>query len=176
MPSTPVRTVSARWIAIIGALVLSAFGSGNAAAQSELHPYSFVVQVEGRALGTFRKVDGLSVETEVIEFREGGGNTTVLLPGNTKYSIIKLSRAFTGDSALWDWYTTSAQLGHVPRVRGFVSVMGRGGRELARFSFVNAWPRRYEGPSLNADSNDVPLETIEIAHEGLTLTTGGDDR
>ena len=76
MPSTPVRTVSARWIAIIGALVLSAFGSVNAAAQSELHPYSFVVQVEGRALGTFRKVDGLSVETEVIEFREGGSNRT----------------------------------------------------------------------------------------------------
>ena len=151
MPSRPVRKASSRRI-------------------------SFVVQIEGKTLGTFRKVDGLSVETEVIEFREGGSNRTRLLPGNTKYSIIRLSRGFTGDQALWDWYTTSTQAGHVQRVKGFVGVKGRGGRELARFSFVNAWPRKYEGPSLNADSTDVPMETIEIAHEGLTLTTGGDHR
>jgi phage tail-like protein len=166
-----------RWLQIVVALVLSigvAQGRVSAAAQAELAKYTFTVQIEGKSLGGFRQVSGLKVETEVVEFRDGSG-TTYFLPGNTKYSPVKLSRAFTGDSALWDWYTTSARAGHVARVSGFVSVMDATGHEVARFTFQHAWVQKYEGPSLNADSNDVPIESIELVHEGLTLTTSGRD-
>ena len=78
--------------------------------RARVRRYSFVVQVEGKQLGTFRKVEGLGAETELVEFREGGNNTRVLfLPGSTKYSPVKLSRAFSGDRALWDWYAAVAQ-------------------------------------------------------------------
>jgi phage tail-like protein len=36
-----------------------------------------------------------------------------------------------------------------------------------RWNFVKAWPAKWTGPSLSAKSNDVAIETLELAHEGL---------
>jgi phage tail-like protein len=38
-----------------------------------------------------------------------------------------------------------------------------------RFTFLEGWPSRWDGPDLNAQGNGVAIETLEIAHEGLTL-------
>jgi phage tail-like protein len=40
---------------------------------------------------------------------------------------------------------------------------------VAEWRFENAWVMRYEGPTLNATANEVAIETVEIAHEGLYL-------
>jgi phage tail-like protein len=157
-----------RIVLAIGLMV--AVACARVAAESELSKYSFTVVIEGKTLGTFRQVSGLSVETEVIEYRDGGGGTTIFLPGNTKYSPVRLTRAFTGDSALWDWYTTSAATGHVTRFDGTISVFDRSGQPVARYTLTNAWPRKYEGPTLNAGGTDVAIETIEIVHDGLQMT------
>jgi phage tail-like protein len=98
------------------------------------------------------------------------------LPGTTKYSTIKLTRAFTGDTALWDWYTTSAQGGHNARVGGTITISDRSEKPVAQYKFVNAWPRKYEGPTLNAGGNDVLLETVEVVHAGLLLERPGATR
>jgi phage tail-like protein len=158
-----------RTIAAIG-LALTLLQSGLAAApQADLPRYTFTVEIEGKALGTFRTVSGLAVETEVIEYRDGSGGTTTYFPGNTKYTTVKLSRAFTGDSALWEWYTASAREGHVTRVAGTVIVFDRSAHEIARYHFLQGWPSKYTGPTLTAGSNDIPIETIEIVHSGLQL-------
>jgi phage tail-like protein len=172
MPPTFLGLRPTQWMPIVAATAFSvgiAQRRAAAAAQSALPRYTFAVHIEGKSFGAFRQVSGLSVETDVIEFKDGGGSSS-FLPGNTKYSNIKLSRGFTGDTALWEWYTSSTQGGHVARVNGLVSVMNRGGQEIARFNFMRGWPRKYDGPSLNAGGNDVAIESIEIAHEGLTLT------
>ena len=140
------------------------------AAPTDLADYSFSVEIDGRSLGSFREVSGLAVETTLVEFRDGNSNSTIFLPGATKYSPIRLARAFLGDLALWDWYTTSAQAGHSVRVGGTITVFDRSGQRVAQYTFHQGWPRKYEGPTLNACSNDVPIETIEIAHNGLQLS------
>jgi len=40
---------------------------------------------------------------------------------------------------------------------------------VLRWRFRNGWPCKWEGPSLNARSRDIAIETLEIAHEGLEL-------
>ena len=40
---------------------------------------------------------------------------------------------------------------------------------VASFRFVEGWVVKYEGPTLTASGNDVAIETLEIAHEGLEL-------
>jgi len=37
---------------------------------------------------------------------------------------------------------------------------------------VRGWPAKWEGPALNARTNEVAIETLEIAHEGLELEAG----
>ncbi len=43
------------------------------------------------------------------------------------------------------------------------------GEEQLRFNFREGWPTRYTVASLNATGNDVAVDALEIAHEGLTL-------
>jgi phage tail-like protein len=42
---------------------------------------------------------------------------------------------------------------------------------VLRWNFVRGWPAKWEGPALNAKANEVAIETLEIAHEGLELET-----
>ena len=53
------------------------------------------------------------------------------------------------------------------RKNGSIIVLDRAGRETVRWNFVNAWPAKWTGPSFNAEGNDVAIETLELAHEGL---------
>ena len=42
------------------------------------------------------------------------------------------------------------------------------GTEVARWNFLSAWPTKWEGPAFNAKGNDIAIETLVLAHEGLT--------
>ena len=37
------------------------------------------------------------------------------------------------------------------------------------WSVKNAWPTKIDAPSLKADGNEVAIESIEIAHEGIKI-------
>ncbi|PPT10210.1 hypothetical protein CKA32_006878 [Geitlerinema sp. FC II] len=37
-----------------------------------------------------------------------------------------------------------------------------------RWNFREGWPTKWTGTTFNATGNEVALETLEIAHEGLT--------
>ena len=45
--------------------------------------------------------------------------------------------------------------------------LDRRGNEVVRWNFFNAWPSKYDAPDFNAEGNDVAIETMELAHEGL---------
>lgn len=128
--------------------------------------HSFVVNIEGHDLGSWQKVSGLDVAFDVIEFREGSGPTRYF-PGATKYSSIKLERTFVGDTTLSDWFTAFSQ-SPTERVQGTIILYDPAHTEVARWNFENAWPQKLTGPVLNAGANDVPIESIELVHEGFT--------
>jgi phage tail-like protein len=37
---------------------------------------------------------------------------------------------------------------------------------------TNAFPIKWTGPNLNAGSNQIATESLEIVHEGLDMTAG----
>jgi phage tail-like protein len=39
---------------------------------------------------------------------------------------------------------------------------------VATYSFVRGWPCKYTSPGISAEGNDVLVEEVEIAHEGIT--------
>ena len=41
------------------------------------------------------------------------------------------------------------------------------------WTLSNAWPTKITGTDLKSDANEVAVETIELAHEGLTIANGG---
>lgn len=129
----------------------------------------FTVQIEGLTAGAFVEVSGIGTETEVVEFRDGGSNDVRKLPGRTKWPPIVLKRGFTGDRTLYDWATINVATGTVVKRSVVVTVSDAQGQPIARYHLENAWPSKWEGPTLNASGNDVAIETLELVHEGLTL-------
>jgi phage tail-like protein len=131
--------------------------------------FNFRVEIDGIARAAFREVSGLESETAVVEYRVGGEPTTVRkLPGLTKYANIVLRRGITQDAELWNWRQTVVQ-GNVDRRNGSIILLDDDGTELVRWNFFRGWIAKWEGPALNAQANEVAIETIEIAHEGLEL-------
>lgn len=129
--------------------------------------FNFLVEIDGIVRGAFSEVTGLDATIDVVEFREGGRNTTpIKLAGMNKYSNITLKWGMTTDTELYDWHR-QAVLGNVERRTGSIIVLDRQANEVARWNFINAWPTKYTAPSLNAESAEVAVETLEIVHEGL---------
>ena len=135
-----------------------------------LDPYgnfNFLVEIDGITRAAFQQVSGFDSTIDVIEHREGGENTTPRkLPGMTKYSNISLKWGLTDDRDLYDWHR-QAVLGNIQRKNGSIILLDRQGNEKMRWNFVNAWPSKWDGPDFNAEGNDVAIETLELAHEGV---------
>ena len=129
--------------------------------------FNFLVEIDGIARAAFQMVSGFDSSIDVIEHREGGENTTTRkLPGLARYSNIQLKWGMADDRDLYDWPLQAVQ-GNVVRKNGSIVLLDRQGRETARWNFVRAWPCKYNPTDLNAEGNDVAIETLELAHEGL---------
>lgn len=131
--------------------------------------FNFLVELDGVAQAAFIECSGIEATTEVIETREGGDNATVRkLPGITRYNDITLRWGVTASDELWRW-REQIILGIIARKNGSIVVFDLDNkRELVRWNFVNAWPARWEGPSMNATGSEVAVETLVLAHEGVT--------
>ena len=130
---------------------------------------NFVVEIDGVNVAHFAEVSGLEVEIGVIEYRNGSEDITVRkLPGLAKYSNITLKRGIVGDLSLWQWLGTVRQ-GNAQRRDGAIVLLDERREPVLRIRFRRGWPRKWVGPTLNAQSNEVAIETLEIAHEGLEI-------
>jgi phage tail-like protein len=130
--------------------------------------FNFRVEIDGIVVAVFSKCRGLSSETEVVEYREGGDQRIRKLPGITKFSNITLKRGITQDRTLWEWRQTVVN-GRVERRNGSVILLDTAHSEVARWNFFDAWPAKWEGPDLDARSSDVCIETLELAPRGLRV-------
>lgn len=133
-------------------------------------PYSnfnFLVEIDGITRAAFQEASGFDSTIDVTEHREGGENTTLRkLPGLTKYSNIVLKWGLTDDRELYDWHRQAVK-GNVQRRNGSIVLLDRRGQERVRWNFFHAWPTKWDGPDFNAEGNDVAIETLELAHEGV---------
>jgi phage tail-like protein len=129
----------------------------------------FYVQIDNVIQAVFWEVSGLQIETEVTEYREGGNNGFVhRLPGATRVGNITLKQGLVASSKLFDWYT-DITMGKIDRRNMSIVVYTAAGEETSRWSFINAYPIRWIGPTLSGDSSTAMVETLELAHEGLEL-------
>ncbi len=137
--------------------------------------YNFLVTVNGisndgeAVSGSFTEVSGLEFEISPIEYRNGSEPATVRkIPGLVKYTNLTLKRGITGDLVFWNWILAGVQ-GAVQRADGSIVLLDEARNEVLRWNFTRAWPCKYSGPGLNAANNEIAMNTLEIAHEGLEV-------
>lgn len=138
--------------------------------EHDTHPNNrFYIEIGTQKQAIFTEVSGLQVEMDVDEYAEGGNNEYVhRLPGRTKVSNITLKRGISCSNDFFKWYSQLA-LGKIERRNVSVVMYDPNGEEQLRWNFVNAFPVKWIGPQFEADGTTMAIETLELAHDGLTL-------
>jgi len=148
----------------------------NGSKQSEkvwpISKFYFTVDLgSGMKNTSFQEVSGLDVKSEIIENRHGDSTTfsTIKMPGNIKSNNVTLRKVvFVKDSQFFDWYST-VKMNTVKRVTITIKLLDEEGNPIMTWNLQNAWPTKVTGTDLKSDGNEVAVETIEIAHEGVVI-------
>jgi phage tail-like protein len=136
--------------------------------------FHFQVEWAGAKIG-FTEVTGLEVSTEVIEYRDGASPEyhKVKMPGMQKFANISMKRGiFKGDNDYFKWWNTVA-LNTIERRDLTISLLNEKHEPVVVWKVKQAWPVKVQSTDLKADGNEVAIETIEIAHEGLVIQNEG---
>ena len=130
--------------------------------------YNFTVEIDGIHRAGFREASGLDSSQDPVEYREGDEKalTARKLSGLNKYSNVTLKWGISDDKDLEQWRQSLAD-GKMERKNLSVVLLDDTGSEKARWNLREAWPTKWSGPSFNATSNDVAIESLEITHEGI---------
>lgn len=132
--------------------------------------FHFQVEWGGTRVG-FTEVSGLDIEVQAIDYREGSYKDyqVTKMPGIPQFTNISLKRGILkGDDEFYGWLTT-IKLNEVDRRDITISLLNEDHEPIAVWQVQNAWPCKLTGPSLNATTNEVAVEQIDLCHEGLTV-------
>lgn len=132
--------------------------------------FHFQVQWGGTRIG-FTEVTGLTIENEVIEYREGSSPeyNKIKMPGLHKFGNITLKRGiFTSDNEYFAWLN-SVKLNTIERRDLIISLLNENHEPVVSYKVKQAWPVKIQAPDLKSDANEVAIESIELAHEGLMI-------
>ena len=137
-------------------------------------PIWFKMVIGGaEAAGFFKEATGFDSESEVTEIKRSlpNGRTDVIKAmGNTKWGDIELKRGVDQDKTLWNWRKLIID-GKLKEARKdcTVTMMDYELKPVVTYSIINAWPKKYTGVGLKADSNEVAVEGITLCHEGFEI-------
>ena len=127
----------------------------------------FKVRIDGKSMGNWQKCDGLSLEYDLFEYKEGGENAYVhRLPGRVNYPNVKLTRPIDSDSSSVNAWLMSLQVRMVPSTCE-ISVLDPSGESVAKWVLAGVYPVKWTGPQLDVNSNQWATETLEISHNGF---------
>lgn len=131
------------------------------------------VPVESVLAAGFSEASGLDMSLEIEEYKEGGRNDMVhKFPSRITWGNLRFKRGMALSDDLWDWLYGFAE-GRGRRRDGLVTLQDDLHLPVRMWQFRRGIPIKWSGPTLNGAQSEVALEELEIAHEGLTLVSGG---
>ena len=137
-------------------------------------PIFFTLKIGGaETAGFFKEATGFDSESEVQEMKRAtnNGKTDIIkVNGNPKWSDIELKRGIDQDKTLWNWRKMIVD-GKLKEARKdcTITMLDYMGQPVVTYSIINAWPKKYTGVGLKADSNEVAVEGLTLVHEGFDI-------
>jgi phage tail-like protein len=130
----------------------------------------FLVDFGGSTVG-FSEASGLTQEAAIIEYRDGSSPdfSMIKMPGIKKFNNVTLKRGMTnGNNEFFGWLNTIA-LNTVERRDVTISLLDEQHNPKVVWKIKNAWPMKVDYGSVDAKSNDVAIESLELAIEGCEI-------
>ncbi len=132
--------------------------------------FKFHVEIEGIIEGAFLECKGLGMKWKVYKYKEGGVNNYVhQLPERVDYAKVTLTRGVDLSGIIWAWCQQGMLDGRVDRRNVSIILFDAAGDEVQRWNLIDAYPLAWKGPTLKTNSKNVVVETLQLAHRGMTL-------
>ena len=147
--------------------------------------FNFEVRFIGLSIASFSEINGIAVDGDVVEYREGNDQPTNTTdgafvrkqPGLERYPNVMLKRGITGSSALWDLRKNIRKATDGPAVAGAkpgpvnwtIELHDEAHKAVVIWTLTNAWISKLSGPSLNARGNEIAIESVEVVCERIEV-------
>lgn len=116
---------------------------------------------------------GIGMETVYTEVEVGGQSYPEKVIETTRFTEVTLKRVVDQDGVFSEWYRLAQQLKpkDKDKVRRevYIGVENRAGKEIKRWTLVDAVPCRYSGPDLEVGEGgeSFATETIVLSYKGI---------
>ncbi|WEF34302.1 phage tail protein [Pseudoduganella chitinolytica] len=148
-------------------------GSAQSTSLWPIPKFHFQVKWDSEVM-SFQEVSGLQIEMEELKYRAGDSKsfTVLKMPGMMKVGNVTMKKGvYKGDNKFWVWFN-EIKMNTIKRKPITISLLDETGAPTMVWTLQNAWPIKITSTDLKAEGNEVAIETIEIAHEGLTIANG----
>jgi len=145
-------------------------GPGRSIGNDPYASFRFQAEIDQLVVSGFNEVTGLTFESELQTFREGGVNMHERqLPGPTKFPAkLILKRGLADADALWSWYRGVME-GRIERKQVTVVLQNHAGEKTWQWVFREDCPVKWNGLEFRAGTAEVAFESIELVHHGLEV-------
>jgi len=132
----------------------------------------------------FTEVSGLDYQIDPIEYRTGidAGLSKIKMPGLRKFSNVTLKKGLIqgksdSNADFYNWLDGSGKGSATPgsvrsrkdyRKTIIITLIDEESNPVVAWTLQNAFPIKAAFSDMKADANEVAVDTLELAHEGLT--------
>jgi phage tail-like protein len=147
-------------------------GSKQSATTWPLAKFSFQVKWDDLEF-IFQEVTGLSSESQVVEYRGGNNKVypTVKMPGIQKFSDVTLKKGlYIGDKSLWKTMNL-VSMNNYKRAKMTINLLDETQSVAMSWELSNAIPIKMSDTDMRSDGDEIAIESMEFAHEGLSIVS-----
>jgi phage tail-like protein len=124
--------------------------------------------------GAFAECTGLEATVEPKVIKAGGANYgAAQRMGRVSFATVVLKRGMTTTRDLWNWFQLVAGGAYAYRLAVDIEMRDGKGQPVLTWHLARALPVKFKAADLNAKANEVGIEELHLAHEGLTLGNAG---
>jgi phage tail-like protein len=145
-------------------------GSTQSKSEWPIPKFRFEVSWDSAKIA-FQEVSGLDMEAQVIEYRSGDSPNFAVTkqPGIKKFPDVTMKKGmFKGDKNFTEWFK-AITMNTIKRKAVTISLLDEEANALVIWKLSNAWPTKITGTDLKSTANEIAIETIVIAHEGMEV-------
>lgn len=150
-------------------------GSAQQESTWPLPKFYFQVNLDGELI-SFQEATGLDPDAQSIEYRHSNSSasSTIKMPGIKKFGNVTLKKGIVlANGKFMGWLKQAKSAWKSPaRDTITIKLMDQDGDPTMTWTLANAWPTRITSTDLKSDGNDVALEALDIAYDGLTIANG----
>lgn len=124
--------------------------------------------------GSFSECSGLEATMEPKVIKEGGRNYgAAQRVGKVSFGNVVLKRGITSNRDLWRWFELVSGRASAYRLTTTLKIRGpeprQGDPVMWQWQLKHCLPVKFRVPTANASSNEIAIEELHLAHEGLFL-------